>query len=89
MEDPKEPQSFDRLEAALEIRRSIRDITAEVAVDVLVYTESAFERLASVPSFVRGEIIRGGKTVYASGRHRRVVAGRCRRAQCGKNGVAG
>ena len=55
---------FDRLETTLSIRRRIRQINAEVAIDIVVYTESEYRRLATQRSFLRSEIIERGRIVY-------------------------
>lgn len=44
-------QRFDRLETKLAIRRRIRPINADVAIDLVVYTESEYQRLAPRRSF--------------------------------------
>ena len=62
--DPKPGEKFNRIDRAVELRRHIRDINAEIAIDILVYTESEFSKLRSSPSFVRGEIAEAGETVY-------------------------
>jgi predicted nucleotidyltransferase len=66
--DPEDPAEFNRTERALEVRRRIRDINAELALDILVYSESEFERLSRIPSTVRNELIEGGETVYERAR---------------------
>jgi hypothetical protein len=48
----------------VELRRQIRDINAQIAIDILVYTESEFSKLRNSPSFLRGEIAEAGATVY-------------------------
>lgn len=62
--DPQDEGDFNRTEFALEIRRRLRDINAYLALDIIVYTVSEFERLASQASSLRAEIIEGGETVY-------------------------
>ena len=62
--DPHNPEAFDRVQRALEIRRRIRDINREVALDIFVYSQSEFEELASAPSSVRAELVEAGETVY-------------------------
>ena len=57
-------QSFDRLKTKLAIRRRIRPVNAEVAVDIVVYTESEYQRLAPTRSFLRSEILGRGTVVY-------------------------
>ena len=57
-------QSFDRLETKLAIRRRIRHVNAEVAIEIVVYTESEYQRLAPARSFLRSEIIDRGTVVY-------------------------
>ena len=57
-------RSFDRLEMKLAIRRRIRGINAQVAIDLVVYTESQFRRLAPTKSFLRSEILEKGTVVY-------------------------
>ena len=59
-----EGDEFDRLETTLSIRRRIRQINAEVAIDTVVYTESEYRRLATQRSFLRSEIIDRGRIVY-------------------------
>ena len=66
--DPENPLDFNRTETALEVRRRIRDINAQLALDILVYTESEFARLSEIPSTVRSELIEGGETVYERAR---------------------
>lgn len=56
--------SFDRLGTKLEIRRRIRPINAEIAIDLLVYTESEFQRLSRSASFLRREVLDRGRVVY-------------------------
>lgn len=55
---------FDRLETTLAIRRRIRQINAEVAIDIVVYTESEYRRLAAQRSFLRSQIIDRGRVIY-------------------------
>ena len=62
--DPEPGEKFNRVDRAIELRRHIRDINAEIAIDILVYTESEFSRLRNSPSFVRAEIAEAGETVY-------------------------
>lgn len=62
--DPQNPEAFDRIERALEIRRRIRDINRQVALDIFVYTQSEFKELASIPSSLRAELVEAGETVY-------------------------
>lgn len=62
--DPEPGEEFNRVDRAIELRRHIRDINAEIAIDILVYTESEFSRLRNSPSFVRAEIAEAGETVY-------------------------
>ena len=62
--DPEPSEKFNRIDRAVELRRHIRDINAEIAIDMLVYTESEFSKLRNSPSFVRGEIAEAGETVY-------------------------
>ena len=62
--DPENSQVFNRTEVALEARRRLRQVNAQVAMDILVYTASEFQKLASQPSSFRTEIIEGGRTVY-------------------------
>jgi len=62
--DPEDRAEFTRTEFALEVRRRLRDINAQVALDIVVYTVSEFERLASQASSLRTEIVEGGETVY-------------------------
>ena len=62
--DPVHGEGFDRIETALSVRRRIRDINRQVAVDILVYTESEFRELSGQPSFVRGELVESGEVVY-------------------------
>ena len=59
-----EGDEFDRLETTLSIRRRIRQINAEVAIDIVVYTESEYRRLATQRSFLLSEIIDRGRIVY-------------------------
>ncbi len=62
--DPENRADFNRTEFALEVRRRLRDVNAQVALDIVVYTVSEFEKLASEASSLRAEIIDGGETVY-------------------------
>lgn len=62
--DPADRARFDRVEAAVTVRRRILDINRQVAVDILVYTESEFQELSEQPSFVRGELVESGEIVY-------------------------
>lgn len=62
--DPETREDFNRTEFALEVRRRLRDVNAQVALDIVVYTVSEFEKLASQASSLRAEIIEGGETVY-------------------------
>lgn len=62
--DPENIKAFNRTDVALEIRRRLRDINAHVAMDIVVYTSSEFEWLASQPSSLKVEIVEGGETVY-------------------------
>ena len=62
--DPTDGSRFDRVEAAVTVRRRILDINRQVAVDILVYTESEFQELSKQPSFVRGELVESGEVVY-------------------------
>ena len=62
--DPADGARFDRVEAAVTVRRRILDINRQVAVDILVYTESEFQELSQQPSFVRGELVESGEIVY-------------------------
>ena len=62
--DPEPGEKFNRVDRAVELRRQIRDINAQIAIDILVYTESEFSKLRNSPSFVRGEIAEAGETVY-------------------------
>jgi predicted nucleotidyltransferase len=62
--DPETPADFNRTEYALEVRRRLQDVNAHVALDILVYTVSEFEKLASQASSLRAEIVEGGETVY-------------------------
>ena len=55
---------FDRLQTKLGIRRRIRQINAEVAIDLVVYTESEYQRAAPAHSFLHSEIIDRGTIVY-------------------------
>lgn len=57
-------QNFDRLETKLAIRRRIRPVNAEVAIDLVVYTESEYQQLAPRRSFLRSEILDRGTVVY-------------------------
>jgi predicted nucleotidyltransferase len=57
-------QDFDRLQTKLAIRRRIRPVNAEVAIDLIVYTESEYQRLAPIRSFLRSEILERGTVVY-------------------------
>lgn len=61
-DDPEE--TFDRLESKLAVRRRIRPVNAEVAIDLVVYSESEYQQLASTPSFLRSEILDRGTVVY-------------------------
>ena len=36
VQDPEDPADFDRIETALEVHRRIRDINAELALDIIV-----------------------------------------------------
>lgn len=56
--------SFDRLQTKLAIRRRVRPVNAQVAIDLVVYTESEFQRLAPTRSFLRSEILDRGAVVY-------------------------
>ena len=40
--DPAEGESFERMDMALSVRRRLRDINRNVAIDILVYTEAEF-----------------------------------------------
>jgi len=60
--DPDDPTEFDRTELALSIPRRLRYINAKVTLDILVYTGSEFEQLASQPTLPRSELIEGGET---------------------------
>jgi len=62
--EPAAGQSFSRVELAVAFRRLIRDINAEMAIDILVYTKDEFDQLSRVPSFVKTELLDGGQTVY-------------------------
>ncbi|MFP4406954.1 MAG: nucleotidyltransferase domain-containing protein [Spirochaetaceae bacterium] len=62
--DPENRADFNRTEFALEVRKHLRDVNAQVALDIVVYTASEFEKLASQASSLRAEIIEGGETVY-------------------------
>jgi predicted nucleotidyltransferase len=62
--DPEPGEKFNRVDRAVELRRQIRDINAQIAIDILVYTESEFSKLRNSPSFLRGEIAEAGATVY-------------------------
>lgn len=62
--DPGPGEKFNRIDRAIEVRRELRDINAEIAIDILLYTESEFSKLRNSPSFVRGEIADAGETVY-------------------------
>lgn len=61
-DDPEE--GFDRLKTKLAIRRRIRPINAEVAIDLVVYTESEYRRLAPARSFLHTEVLDRGTVVY-------------------------
>ena len=62
--DPENRADFNRTEFALEDRRHLRDVKAQVALDIVVYTVSEFEQLASQASSLRAEMIEGGEIVY-------------------------
>ncbi len=62
--DPATGTDIDRVELAVAFRRLVRDINAEMALDILVYTEEEFKRLSHGPSFVKTELIERGETVY-------------------------
>ena len=56
-------RAFDRLQTKLAIRRRIRPINAEVAIDLVVYTESEHRRLAPTHSLLQSEITNRGTIV--------------------------
>lgn len=62
--EPAAGTSIDRVAIAVELRRMVVEINAEIAMDILVYTENEFERLSGIGGFVRTESIDGGETVY-------------------------
>ena len=57
-------ESLDRIDVAITVRRRLREINRQLAIDILVYTESEYQHLCEPPSFVRGERLETEKVVY-------------------------
>jgi len=61
----KIPQSYEeKMKMKLEIRKAIRSINREVAIDLLVYTKKEYEILKQRGSNFFQDIIKNGKKLY-------------------------
>jgi len=61
----KIPQSYEeKMKMKLEIRKAIRSINREVAIDLLVYTKKEYEILKQRGSNFFQNIIKNGKKLY-------------------------
>jgi len=66
VDSPSSFESYDkRLEMKSRLRAALLEINAEVAIDILLYTEDEFRRFSGESGFVATEVIGKGQTLYA------------------------